>query len=184
MPGDTPPAEPADTEIPAADPAELARFWELARVKAKLNRLEVYTGMTPVSSLIPPAWAFGATPRQADDLLALVLAGTKTATAGALWDYQAAGEELPTPGELAILLDGGAHPRALIEITAVDVLPFDQVSAVHAYAEGEDDRSLESWRRIHERFVTEIAGHDQGFSPQMPVVCERFRVRYPTPRNA
>lgn len=35
----------------------------------------------------------GGTPEQADRLLALVLDGTKTATASALWDYEAGGED-------------------------------------------------------------------------------------------
>lgn len=162
----------------------LHQFWELAKVKAKLNRFEVYVGATPLSTVLPPAWAFGATPEQADDLLALMLAGTKTATAGALDDYVAEGEPLPQVGTLAILLDGSGNPRALIETTRVDVVPFGEVDAEHAYLEGEDDRSLESWRRIHERFFTEHADHDLGFRPDMPIVLERFRVIYPTPANA
>ncbi|GAA1796634.1 MAG: ASCH domain-containing protein [Actinobacteria bacterium] len=162
----------------------LHQFWELAKVKAKLNRFEVYVGATPLSTVLPPAWAFGATPQEADDLLALVLAGTKTATAGALDDYDAEGEPLPTAGTLSIVLDGAGNPRALIETTRVDVVAFDQVDAEHAFLEGEDDRSLESWRRIHERFFTEHADHDLGFRPDMPIVLERFRVIYPTPANA
>lgn len=162
----------------------LHQFWELAKVKAKLNRFEVYVGATPLSTVLPPAWAFGATPEQANDLLALVLAGTKTATAGALDDYVAEGEPLPQVGTLAILLDGSGNPRALIETTRVDVVPFGEVDAEHAYLEGEDDRSLESWRRIHERFFTEHAEHDLGFRPDMPVVLERFQLIYPTPENA
>ena len=41
---------------------------------------------------VPDAWAFGATSEQADELLGLVLAGTKTGTASSLWDYEAEGE--------------------------------------------------------------------------------------------
>ena len=35
-----------------------------------------------------PRWAFGDNPALADELLALVLAGKKTATCGALWQYE------------------------------------------------------------------------------------------------
>ena len=128
--------------------------------------------------LPPPSWSFGATEQQADDLLALVLDGTKTATAGALWDYEADNEPLPEPGSLSIILDGRGHPRALIECTAIEVVPFNEVDAEHARLEGEGDLSLEFWREVHERFFTEIATHDNGFQPDMPVVCERFRVVY------
>ena len=119
---------------------EVRAFWEVARVKARLNDLEVYTGVSGLGALQPPAWGFGATPEHADSLLALVLDGVKTSTAGALWDYEALEEEVTKVGDLAIILDGQANPRALIGFTEVDIVPFDQVTAEHAYAEGEGDR--------------------------------------------
>ena len=153
-------------------------FWELARFHAKLNSAPTYFGPTTLEVIPPPSWSFGANEEQADDLLALVLDGTKTATAGALWDYESDNEPLPEAGSLSIILDGRGHPRALIEATAVAVVPFDEVDEEHAYLEGEGDRSLEFWREVHERFFTEVATHDHGFQPDMPVVLERFRVVY------
>ncbi len=128
--------------------------------------------------LPPPAWAFGATPEQADELLALVLSGTKSATAGALWDYEAEGEELPEAGALGIVTDGRGVPHALVVMTQVEIVPFDQVSAEHAYLEGEGDRSLTTWREVHERFFTQHAVHSHGFAADMPVVLQRFVVLY------
>lgn len=147
------------------DPATLDAFWTAARVDHP-----------DLPAQRPEAWAFGATPEQADELLALVLDGTKTATASTLWDYEAAGEPLPQVGELAIVLDGVGRPRAVLETTDVQVVPFDQVDAAHAYAEGEGDRSLEYWRREHERFWRTHSEGPRGFAPDMPVVCERIRV--------
>jgi len=169
------------TEISAdgASEAEVSAFWAEARRRAKLSQLPGYFGPNALESLQPPAWSFGATPEQADALLGLVLDGTKTATAGALWDYEANDESLPTPGMLGILLDGGGHPRALIVTTQVDIVPFHQVTAEHAYLEGEGDRSLAHWREVHERFFAEIATHGRGFASDMPVVLERFAVVYP-----
>lgn len=132
----------------------------------------------------PEAWAFGATPAHADGLLGLVLDGTKTATASSLWDYEHEGESLPVVGELSIILDGRDTPRALLEVTAIDVVPFDEVTESHAYAEGEDDRSLASWRDIHERFWRDHSANPRGYEPDMPVVCERFQVRYPLSRDS
>ncbi len=153
-------------------------FWELARFHARLNVAPSYFGPTPLEVVPPPAWTFGATPEQADELLELVLAGTKTATASALWDFEAEGERLPEPGTLSILLDGRGHPRALIETTDVELVPFDEVDEEHAFVEGEGDRSLAHWREVHRRFFTEHAAHDRGFQPDMPVLLERFRVVY------
>ncbi|MCB1251688.1 MAG: ASCH domain-containing protein [Austwickia sp.] len=155
---------------------EIDAFWEDARIHVGLTELESYVGNRPLASVQPPAWAFGATPQQADQLLALVLAGTKTGTASALWDYEADAEPLPTAGMLSIILDGGGHPKALVRTDDVQIVPFAQVSEEHAYAEGEADRTLASWRDIHRRFFTEHATHDRGFAEDMPVVLERFSV--------
>ena len=125
---------------------------------------------------MPEAWAFGATPEHADDLLALVLAGTKTGTASALGDIEADDESVPEVGELSIILDGRGRPRALIETTAIDIVPFSGVTAEHAHSEGEGDRTLAAWREIHERFWQEHGR--RGFSFEMPVVCERFRLLF------
>jgi uncharacterized protein YhfF len=160
------------------DESEVRSFWDLARFHAKLNSAPTYFGPTTLEVVTPPAWSFGASPEQADELLALVLNGTKTATAGALWDFETDDEPLPEPGTLSIILDGREHPRALIECTALEVVPFDQVDEEHARLEGEGDLSLEHWREVHERFFTEVATHDRGFQQDMPVVCERFRVVY------
>ena len=156
---DNDPAKPAD-------PQQVAEFWESARPQG--------------SETAPPqAWAFGATVAQAGELLALVLAGTKTATASALWDYEADGEPLPAKGQLDIVLDGDGVPRALIRNTSVRVVPFDEVDADHAWLEGEGDRSLETWQQDHESFFTNHASHDRGFTADMPVVLERFELIHP-----
>lgn len=145
---------------------EIARFWADAR-----------TAIPHLPETPPEAWAFGATPEHADALLTPVLDGTKTATASALPDYEADDEPVPAVGDLSIILDGVGSPRAALEVTGIDIVPFDQVTEEHAHAEGEDDRTLASWRRIHEVFWREYA--TTGFSADMPVVCERFRVVHP-----
>ncbi|GIG53980.1 ASCH domain-containing protein [Demequina activiva] len=127
----------------------------------------------------PEAWAFGATPEHADDLLTLVLEGVKTATASSVWDHEATGEPVPREGERSIILDGRGVPRALIETTRVRVVAFGEVDAAHAAAEGEGDRTLEHWREVHERYWREHAASPRGFEPDMPVVCEEFRLLYP-----
>lgn len=153
-------------------------FWELARFRAKLNAAPTYFGPTVLEVVPPPAWSFGAEPGEADALLALVLSGVKTATAGALWDYENDGDPLPEPGTLSILLDGSGHPRALIQATDVRVVPFDEVDEEHAHLEGEGDGSLAHWRTAHEEFFSRVATDERGFQPDMPVVLERFQVIY------
>ncbi|MDZ4869156.1 MAG: ASCH domain-containing protein [Alphaproteobacteria bacterium] len=117
-------------------------------------------------------WAFGDNPKLADELLALVLIGKKTASCGALWQYEQENWPVPKPGDLAIVLDGAQKPRCVIETTSADIKRFDQVDAQFAHDEGEGDQSYAFWRGAHEEYFTR-----QGrFSPDMLVVCERFRL--------
>lgn len=89
------------------------------------------------------AWQFGAEP----DLLAkLVVDGTKTATASAYDLYELDEEELPQVGSYDIVLDSNDEAICIIEITKVDIVPFKDVSADHAFKEGEGDKTLEWWR--------------------------------------
>ena len=127
----------------------------------------------------PEAWGFGATPEHADELLALVLDGIKVGTASSLWDYDATGDPLPAVGELSIILDGTGAPRAVIETTTIDITPFDEVDEAHAFAEGEGDRTLTHWREVHERYWRTHSENPRGYEPDMPVVCERFRLVFP-----
>ena len=123
------------------------------------------------------AWAYGDDP---DTLAELTRAGVKTATAGAGPLYELEGEPLPRAGEYSVILNSRDEAVCVIRTTKVYTVPFDQVSAEQAYREGEGDRSLDYWRRVHEDFFRrELAEAGQTFSPEMPVVCEEFEVVYP-----
>jgi uncharacterized protein YhfF len=171
-----------DPTAPSDDDLEL--FWAEARKVAGLTRLAAIIGVGATESLTPPAWSFGDNAEMADELLALVLAGRKTATSSARWEWEADDEPLPVSGDLAIVCDGSGEPQALLRTVAVDVVPFDRVTAEHAAAEGEGDGSLESWRRAHEAyFSAALARVDRTFAPDMPVVLERFELLHPRPRR-
>ena len=167
----------ADADDAGLDDAAIDRFWTVASRRARIGSLPGYFGPGTLEVVTPPAWSFGTDPGQADRLLALVLDGTKTATASAQEDYLD-GEPLPEAGAMGILLDGRGRPRALVSVTAVTVLPFDEVDEEHARAEGEGDRTLASWRDDHEAFFRAHDPRDRGFRPDMPVVLERFEVLY------
>lgn len=155
-----------------ADPAALASFWQ-----------EVRAAHPDLPEAVPGAWAFGATPAHADGLLALVLDGVKTGTASSLWDYEATGDPQPYLGEFSIILDGTGTPRAVIETIDLQTVPFHEVTAEHAHAEGEGDRSLAAWREIHERYWRTHSDNPRGYEPDMPVICERFRLVHPAGRH-
>ena len=95
--------------------------------------------------------------------------------------YEAEGSPLPTVGLLTVVLAGNNEPLCVIETTEAVIRPFNEVDAQFAYEEGEDERTLEAWRREHWKFFARVLPHDYGLEPaeDMPLVCERFRVVYP-----
>ena len=122
-------------------------------------------------------WAFGGAP---DALAELVLNGTKTATASAYPLYEQEQEPLPKAGDYSVILNTKGEAVCIIRTTKVYVVLFREVSADHAFREGEDDRSLESWRAVHRDFFTrEMNADGLTFDENMPVVCEEFMRVYP-----
>ena len=115
-------------------------------------------------------FTFGDGPALCAELLALVRAGTKTATCGALRDYEAEGEALPEVGRRDIALDWDGTPALVIETVEVFTCPFDEVPEGFAEAEGEG--TYEEWRAGHVRYFE----RNGGWSEDMTLVCERFRM--------
>lgn len=125
---------------------------------------------------------FADTEESADALVALVLRGTKRATASLLWQYEAPGRRPPRPGDLSVVTDWRGAPQCVIETTAVEQRAFEDVDAAFAAAEGEGDGSLAYWRDAHWAYFGRVcASLGRERSLRMPVVCERFRVVFSGP---
>ena len=112
-------------------------------------------------------FSFGDTPELADELAQLVVDGTKTATC---W---AASEGQKTQiGQRWVMLDGAGRPRAVVETLDLVQRRFGEIDEAFAYEEGEDDRSVASWRAAHRAYF----GRRGQFSEDMLLWCERFRL--------
>lgn len=123
------------------------------------------------------AWSFGV---EADKLANLVLQGTKTATSSAYDLYAIDGEDLPKEGSYDIILDHQGQAVCIVETTKVEVLPFKDVSAEHAFKEGEGDRSLAYWQDVHKQVFTEwLSNAGIPFTEDTKFVLEEFQVVYP-----
>ena len=118
----------------------------------------------------PVSFTFGDSPEMADELLALVIAGTKTATCGALRDYPAGSSEMPVVGRRDVVMNGAGWSAAVIETLEVIICRFDEVDEAFARDEGEGFRTLADWRKGHQEYFE----RNGGFSPDMELVCERF----------
>jgi uncharacterized protein YhfF len=112
----------------------------------------------------------------------LIVSGVKTATCSAVWEWEAEGKRLPEVGLKTIVLDGSNAPLCIIETSEVEILPYNEVGARFARDEGEGDLSLEYWREAHWNYFSRVlpkAGLEA--APDMPLVCERFRLIYRSP---
>lgn len=113
------------------------------------------------------SFAFGDSPRMADDLRGFVLSGAKTATC---WSVRE-GQQTEV-GKRMVVKDGAGAPRAVIETVSLEKLRFNEVGWTFALAEGEGDECLEDWRDGHRAYFT----RNGGYAPDMMLWCERFRL--------
>jgi uncharacterized protein YhfF len=159
------------TPLGRPDPAEVEAFWQRYLAAGGAG-----AGPAPER---PSAGCFGDTVELADELIALVLDGTKRATAGAVADYEARGEAIPSVGDLWIATDGLMRPRAVVETTQVRVGPLSSVDDRFAWDEGEGDRSRAWWLDAHTWYFSRtFARAGREFHPDIPVVFERFTVPF------
>jgi uncharacterized protein YhfF len=123
-------------------------------------------------------WPFCDNERDADELAKLVAAGIKRASAPCLWELEDG--RVPVRNDLDIVTYWSGEACCAIRTEDVEIKAFADVSPDFAAREGEGDRSLEYWRRVHwayyERVLKPLGRAPTG---DMPIVCQRFEVVYP-----
>lgn len=131
------------------------------------------TTLDAVRSKYPDAetFKFGSTRSMCEALTGLVRDGKKTATCEAVAVFESGAEAWPKVGRKDIALDWDGNPAVVIQTMDLDIRKFIDVSEEFALLEGEND-SLDGWRRDHQRYFENTSG----FSPDMNIVCERFKV--------
>jgi uncharacterized protein YhfF len=147
------------------------RYWD--QFLARLAPESPYRTRTYVAE------GWGDSPALADELGALIVQGTKTATCSALWEWEAEENPIPDVGLITIALDGRGEPLCIVETVEVTVRKYNEVDADFACQEGEGDLSLKYWREAHRNYFSRVLKKiGKEFSEEMPLVCERFRVIY------
>ena len=135
------------------------------------------TGKDPQTPYLE-SFHFDLNEKSANELLELVLAGKKRATASSLLAYEKENSRIPQVGDFSIVTDWDNNPRCVIETTAVMICKFKEITFDICKREGEDE-CLETWQRGHASYFTQdgkALGYE--FSEDMPVVFEDFKVVY------
>jgi uncharacterized protein YhfF len=141
-------------------------LWKNFIDKYPINEFKIYE-----------AWHFCNDEKNANELAEIVLRGEKTATASGLCFYEFDNEELPKEGGFNIILDWDNNAKCITKTTKVYTIPFDEVTKEHAFKEGEGDKTLSYWRKVHrEVFEEELKSYGKSFDENMVVVCEEFEV--------
>jgi uncharacterized protein YhfF len=118
---------------------------------------------------------FGDSADLADALLHEVIHGRKRATSTLAREFLDDGQSLPRIGSHWIACDGSGTPRVILKSVEFRIGDFNSADADFARDEGEDDRSLESWRTEHRKYWrrTETA-RGRTWSEEDEIVFERF----------
>ena len=161
----------ADDTLTTPDLAAAARMWQ------------DYTAANPELVLAGdehPVEQFGDSRSLADELLGLVIHGPKRATAELVAEFALHGDPLPRVGSHWIACDGAGEPRVVLRSVELRVGRFDSVDAAFAFDEGEDDRTLESWKDNHRRYWQRTcAARGVEWREDDEIVFERFAVVWP-----
>lgn len=118
--------------------------------------------------------------KDANELSVLVNNGIKRATASALWMYNKNGNKIPVVGGIFVVTNWHGDAVCVVKTTKVTVVPFNQITEDQAFLEGEGDRSLAYWKRVHILFFkNEFRELELTFDESMPIVFEEFERVFP-----
>jgi len=107
----------------------------------------------------------------------LILSGVKTATSSLPAEFQDIAP--PTPGSLSLLTGAGGRPMGIVETRSITPLTLNQMDEAFsaAYAEWPDHTSFV------QGMIEWYQSVDPDFTAETPLLAERFRVIWPTPKS-
>ena len=125
------------------------------------------------------SWYFCNNEKDANELAGLVKKGIKKATASLHCLYEIENELIPEVGDYAVITNWKGVAQSIIQITSINTIPFKEVTEEFAAKEGEGDKTLSFWRKVHRKvFTLELKEYSKKFSEDILVVCEEFEVVY------
>ncbi|MFS4455147.1 ASCH domain-containing protein [Maribacter sp. 2304DJ31-5] len=111
----------------------------------------------------------------ADTCAKLVKKGIKKATSHSLLGLQHHNEPLPKMGDFKVVTNWDGKAQCIVRITSVKLRPFFSIDADYAKLEGEGDKSLDYWKKVHwEYYTRELEAFERVPKESMIIVCEEF----------
>ena len=110
--------------------------------------------------------------------LSMVLSGSKTAIFTPLDSIEINLEKIPVAGEVYVVLDSKDEPCCIIEVTDVNIVPFNEISWDLAKRDGENENLTEWQDKMRENLEDEadLCGFEA--REDSKIVCEIFKVTF------
>ncbi|PCJ22682.1 MAG: RNA-binding protein [Flavobacteriales bacterium] len=132
-----------------------------------------------LSSTIPTSWYFCDNEKDANECADLVMKKIKQATCSSLISFEKENEPLPKVGDIDIITNWNGEALAIIETTEVTLITYHQIDESFAIAEGEGDKSLAYWKKVHwDFFKRELAEFGESPSEGMMLIAQKFKTIY------
>jgi len=124
------------------------------------------------------SWHFCDSEKSANELVELVLNGEKKGTTSLDKLYEP-NEEKPKVNDYSIITNFYGEAKCIIKTMKIKKLPFDEVTEEMAYLEGEGNKTLDYWRKVHrdcfDRYSSSVK---KKFNDKDLVIYEYFEVVY------
>lgn len=123
----------------------------------------------------PQSFCFCDNKKDADECAELVIKKIKQATSPSFWSFSKNNEPLPKIDDLSIVTNWDNKPKAIIKTTKIEIVKFKNITADYAFIEGEGDKSLEYWKKVHWNYYKkEMKEFNEYPNEEMDIVCEYF----------
>ncbi|WP_299530350.1 ASCH domain-containing protein [Ulvibacterium sp.] len=111
----------------------------------------------------------------ANECAELVKRGIKKATSDSLLGLQYRKETLPKIGDFIVVTNWEGKAQCIVRLTKVSFKPYFSIDREYAKLEGEGDKSLEYWKRVHwEYYIRELEPFGRVPRDSMIIVCQEF----------
>ncbi|HEA20445.1 MAG TPA: ASCH domain-containing protein [Pricia antarctica] len=115
--------------------------------------------------------------QDANECAALVKRGVKRATSHSLLSLQYRKQPLPKIGDFIVVTDWEGQAQCIVRTTKVTLKPFFAIDSEYAQREGEGDKSLGYWKKVHwEYYKKELENFDRIPTESMIIICQEFEM--------